>query len=193
MTVCPCRCVRAPSFSAVFERLDTCYHARQGHIPRSDDCGGQGLCDSGFAQKQTEGIWDGRCRGREDPGFDGREPSCDHGHGRVAEGVEVPGIVGPVPTQRVVNQRTDTIHRIHENIYLVPLVLAVVCMSCTWHGAPRPVPRVRVRGRSVLLHRVATTEVCGFDSGRESKGKSRTKASKDDEACRENHDESSGR
>lgn len=64
-------------------------------------------------------------------------------------------------------------------------------MSGSWQGAPRPVLRVRVRGGSVLLHRVAAMEVCSFDRGRESKGKGCTEASKDDEACRENHDESS--
>lgn len=100
MIVCPCPRVHAPIVSAASERLDTCHHVLRGHIPRSDDCGGQGLGDSGFARKQTEGIWDGG--GREDPGFDGREPSCDHGRGGVVEGVEVPGIVGPVPAQRVV-------------------------------------------------------------------------------------------
>jgi hypothetical protein len=78
----------------------------------------------------------------------------------------------------------------NEDIYLVPLVLAVVRMSCSRQGAPRPV--MRMRGGSVLLHRVATMEVCSVDRGRESKGKDRTEASKDDEVCRENHhDESS--
>lgn len=78
----------------------------------------------------------------------------------------------------------------------MPTVLTVVYISCGWpteeRAAARPRPLERVSGERVLVHRVATINVCGFHSGWEGKGKGCTKASKDGEACRENHHDEMG-